>query len=180
MLALAVRRAGLDAALDIQQQGRHHFGAVSALGTHKMGASVLEKVTTGRFGLPMPQPHVVFLLNPNHATGFTKLYCHFDGYLEGVGFELMQVYNTFDRAKALVEAGDMSSPGDPYSKRGEDWQTIAPHRYGSYESYLKNIERDVHTNGYSYLFKDGKWLAHGRYEGLTETPHLRLLCRVLW
>lgn len=87
------------------------------------------------------------------------VYCHFDGYLEGVGFELMQVYNTFDRAKALVEAGDMSSPGDPYSKRGEDWQTIAPKRYGSYESYLKNVERDIHTNGYSYLFKDGKWLA---------------------
>lgn len=98
------------------------------------------------------------------------VYCHFDGYLEGVGFELMQVYNTFDRAKALVEAGDMSSPGDPYSKRGEDWQTIAPKRYGSYESYLKNVERDIDTNGYSYLFKDGKWLAHGCSEGLAETP----------
>ena len=64
----------------------------------------------------------------------------------------------------------MSSPGDPYSKRGEDWQTIAPKRYGSYESYLKNVEKDIHTNGYSYLFKDGKWLAHGRYEGLNDTP----------
>lgn len=116
----------------------------------------------------MPTSSSIAVQNPDGSV--VAVYCHFDGYLEGVGIDLVQNYYTFEHVKALVEAGDMSSLGDPYSKRGEDWQTIAPKRYGSYESYLKNVERDIHTNGYSYLFKDGKWLAHGRCEGLNDTP----------
>lgn len=37
-----------------------------------------------------------------------RVYCHFDGYLEGVGATLFAHYNSQERAEALVEPGDMS------------------------------------------------------------------------
>ena len=45
-----------------------------------------------------------------HAAGhWARVYCHFDGCLEGVGRTLQDHYNGQDLAEALVAPGDMSS-----------------------------------------------------------------------
>ena len=98
------------------------------------------------------------------------VYCHFDGYLDGVGRDLVKNYNSFDQAQALVKQGDMSSPGTPYTTRGEKFEDVAPREYASFEEYLQRVDRDIDHNGFKYIFKDGCWKAHGRYEGLDETP----------
>ena len=39
----------------------------------------------------------------------TDIYCHFDGYHEGVGATLSEHYNDLDKVKALIELGNISS-----------------------------------------------------------------------
>lgn len=38
----------------------------------------------------------------------TQVYCHFDGYIEGVGKTLFTYYNSLEKAKKLVSYGDIS------------------------------------------------------------------------
>lgn len=46
----------------------------------------------------------------NRADGkWARIYCHWDGYLEGNGQLLFDHYNSLEKAEALVEPGDMSS-----------------------------------------------------------------------
>ena len=42
-----------------------------------------------------------------------SVYCHFDGYPTGVGAELLQYWNSAERAVALLEYGDLSSVDGP-------------------------------------------------------------------
>ena len=37
-----------------------------------------------------------------------QVYCHFDGYVEGVGLTLIENYDTLEKAKTLISFGDMS------------------------------------------------------------------------
>mgnify|MGYP006278995737 FL=1 len=39
----------------------------------------------------------------------TGIYCHWDGYLEGVGATLVQYYNDTEKVLDLIEMGDVSS-----------------------------------------------------------------------
>lgn len=41
----------------------------------------------------------------------TSIYCHFDGYIEGVGVTLQLAYNTADKVEALLQLGNLSSLG---------------------------------------------------------------------
>lgn len=38
----------------------------------------------------------------------TFTYCHFDGYLEGVGVLLHKYYNTLEKVKELLDMGNLS------------------------------------------------------------------------
>ncbi len=38
-----------------------------------------------------------------------SVYCHWDGYLSGVGVTLLNHYNTYQRANAVVALGGLSS-----------------------------------------------------------------------
>lgn len=40
-----------------------------------------------------------------------SIYCHYDGYIEGVGVTLQLAYNTADRVNELMELGNLSSLG---------------------------------------------------------------------
>ena len=45
-----------------------------------------------------------------HTNGkWKRIYCHWDGYIEGVGAMLLEYYNTQERAEEVVVFGDMSS-----------------------------------------------------------------------
>jgi hypothetical protein len=40
-----------------------------------------------------------------------QVYCHWDGYVEGVGFTLVENYDSIELAKELINLGDISSLG---------------------------------------------------------------------
>jgi hypothetical protein len=44
--------------------------------------------------------------------GYLGIYCHHDGYLEGVGFTLAKHYTDPEKVKKLISLGDISSLGE--------------------------------------------------------------------
>ena len=44
-----------------------------------------------------------------------QVYCHWDGYVEGVGLTLVENYNTIDKVEELINLGDISSLGHKIS-----------------------------------------------------------------
>ena len=88
----------------------------------------------------------------------TSIYCHFDGYLSGVGILLKEYYTTQPKVQALIELGDISaldmtptSTTAYHRDRGEDFNQTTDKDVESFfnENYQK----------YSYLFtKDNRWL----------------------
>lgn len=67
--------------------------------------------------------YIVKKLNDNE---YKSIYCHFDGYLDGVGQVLLDNYNSEKGIDSILELGDMSRLGetptacDTYKNRGED------------------------------------------------------------
>ena len=87
-----------------------------------------------------------------------QVYCHFDGYLSGVGAQLQADYSDPFALQALIEGGDMSSIGEPYSNRGE----VCPARkFADFADYEANGQWEE----YNYILRlvDGKaqWFVNG-------------------
>ena len=107
-------------------------------------------------------------------------YHHWDGYPEWLGRMLKTHYNSRDLASELIDGGDMSSCWNDtvwgkdrtdgqkygpeyYSARGED----CPPRYDeSMEEFLSNGEE------YSYIFRDGAWVAYDMNEFNDKDPEI--------
>lgn len=85
-------------------------------------------------------------------------YCHYDGYIDGVGKILHNYYNSFDKAKELVNGGSMSSleksiSETPFHKDGVGYDESVFSSFDEMKSYfLNNIEIE-----YLYYFEDEKW-----------------------
>ena len=47
------------------------------------------------------------------------VYCHWDGYYNGLGADLYNRFTDYDSVVELVEKGDMSYLEEPYTERGE-------------------------------------------------------------
>ena len=81
--------------------------------------------------------------------------CRWDGYLDGVGYELKENFNTYEKALNLVLGGDCSSLGDDgcitryATRKGEKWNYLAPKQ--------SNNPISLSKQEFSYLFEDGKW-----------------------
>lgn len=93
------------------------------------------------------------------AEGFKAIYCHWDGYPEGVGATLKSFYSTSEQADALIEKGDLSSLGDTlessqfYADLGEDLKVE------TFKSSSDWIEWASACNcEYAYLFRGDKWI----------------------
>jgi len=86
------------------------------------------------------------------------VYCHWDGYPEGVGAVLNEHYNDAERAKELISKGDMSSLAPTldasvfYTSRGEPLKV---------STLVSEEQLTIKAKGcgseYLYLFKDNKW-----------------------
>lgn len=79
------------------------------------------------------------------------IYCHFDGYLEGVGRILAKNYNTPFKVNALLELGDISE------LRETPETCVAYHRdkgekFNSAGSHLKDLIIKDDSVDYVYLF----------------------------
>lgn len=101
---------------------------------------------------------------------YRGIYCHWDGYLEGVGVTLLKYFNFEEGAKAIVERGACSSLSprlDPIS----DWHSFETPEPGTSIFYhrdrnepLKIYEaRSVrkiiadYAQGYDYIWINHEW-----------------------
>lgn len=105
---------------------------------------------------------------------FKTIYCHWDGYPEGVGKTLHTYYHSTKKALALIALGSISSlhpsiecpEGHTFDSR-IDGYTVAYKRdrgetdvdYITYTNYLSALRR--YGDGYNYLWDGKKWLVNG-------------------
>jgi hypothetical protein len=96
-----------------------------------------------------------------------SIYCHWDGYPEGVGQKLKDHYKTRSDVEELIDLGNISSLDSNIYKteayvrdRGEDEKDNAPKIHsglGAFEMYFKKGTAD-----YAYVFtKDNEWSWYG-------------------
>ena len=91
---------------------------------------------------------------------YMVIYCHFDGYLDGVGEILQCYYDSFEKAFELILGGDISSIAeslegcDYYVRRGESWENNKP---AFSDKPPKRVEE------YLYIFESGKWYVYNGY-----------------
>jgi hypothetical protein len=102
------------------------------------------------------------MISINNEDGtYDAVYCHFDGYPEGVGSvgdTLHKHYVSEEKIKQLIAGGDMSciKPSiedcEFYTKRGEDF-----HNYKKLPlNLLRESAEDVGCE-YLYMFYKGEW-----------------------
>ena len=134
---------------------------------------------------------IIAMKNPDQSV--SGIYCHFDGYPQGVGEILRTYYNDEEKIKRLLELGDLSSLGeriDPTPGSGhsfdnpENGVTVAYHRDRGEELYRAVTWRDqkemlekspkTHFVEYCYLWGGDKW-----YVGICHDQKWFLLADVL-
>jgi hypothetical protein len=109
--------------------------------------------------------------------GYKAIYCHYDGYPEGVGAILKEHYTDLDKVEELIALGDISSLGKEvhipegvehsFDKRVEGITTAYMRDRGEMdcEAQLYKTVSDVKSaidNQYLYVFEDGKWTCEGK------------------
>lgn len=114
---------------------------------------------------------IIIKLSENHYKG---IYCHNDGYPEGVGATLLAHYQEPAKVVSLISLGDISSLGDDLVPNG-------PHSFDKPEkgvtlAYMRDRDEvgieavdgesekeitDKFDNDYTYLFADGVWTVNG-------------------
>jgi len=99
------------------------------------------------------------------------IYCHFDGYLDGVGVTLMSYFDNEEDAKMIMKYGDRSSLPEHNEPEIKKEDLLRDSSYAESKGYkmdgtneLFTCERDMMHNirgdimiEYIYLWKDGKW-----------------------
>jgi len=103
-----------------------------------------------------------FIARYNESSNdYTAIYCHWDGYPQGVGVTLRDNYHDDEAVDALLALGDISSlrdtlcetAEDAYSMRGEKKVSAKTYRY------LREMEEDFRGAWceYGYLWHGGEW-----------------------
>ena len=102
----------------------------------------------------------------------TKIYCHWDGYIEHNGAILQKYYNTADKIEPLLALGNLSCLGPkpeaddtwesrdferckPYTLRGEEWGQASPSQMEEY-NYLFDESEGLWTVECETVKKPGK------------------------
>ena len=85
---------------------------------------------------------------------YRGIYCHFDGYWEGVGETLESRFNSEEQAKELIKLGDCSTITEErvrdYASLGEDWhQTVG--------KTWREVANEIDNSGNIYLWENGRW-----------------------
>lgn len=95
---------------------------------------------------------------------YNGVYCHWDGYPEGVGKVLREHYSEPNKIKTLITKGGMSSlhpeieKTEFYTKRGEPLQVIKTPN-------IQTLIREARNLGcqYLYRFEKDSWSYHKLY-----------------
>ncbi len=110
----------------------------------------------------------------------SQVYCHWDGYLSGVGSQLQGSYtDPFLLDAEVIMPGDMSCIGEPYTQRGERYEDLKPRRYQNFDEYVAECQQEE----YDYILRpvdgkgvwfvrcyatDGKWVTFAEAEAAQE------------
>ena len=111
------------------------------------------------------------LIAKKEKNGYFAIYCHWDGYPEGVGKTLMRHYTDAKKVDALLDLGDISSLGEEIGKKHNFDKRPAgqTNAYGrdrgetetekSFEPTLKDLLKAANGRDceYIYIFSKGKW-----------------------
>lgn len=86
---------------------------------------------------------------------YLGIYCHFDGYPDGVGKELVDNYSDFSKVFNLILGGNCSVILDKRVRRyatreGESWKYIQPRQ-------LDRIQKVSDDSEYLYVFMSNRW-----------------------
>jgi hypothetical protein len=76
-----------------------------------------------------------------------QIYCHFDGYLSGVGAELVSDYSDPFALRDLIDEGDTSTIGSPYTERGEE---LCIRKFRDFNDYAANGQDEE----YDYILRN--------------------------
>lgn len=111
-------------------------------------------------------------------TGYACIYCHFDGYISGVGRTLAEHYKDTAKVQALIQLGDLSSLGERVEPIGshsfekqEAGTTVAYGRDRGEEGTecykAESLDRVIDywrndVDGYIYVFDGDKWTVNGK------------------
>lgn len=86
------------------------------------------------------------------------IYCHYDGYPEGVGKKLLENYNNLPAIRKLIALGDIRC----LEAELENCEQLEPAGFEpssgmSYENVDFMFCHDFHYEDYTYIFEDGNW-----------------------
>ena len=104
----------------------------------------------------------------------SQVYVHFDAYLDGVGADLVHGYSDPFELQKLIDQGDMSCIGEPYTARGED---LNIRHYNSVNEYFAECQQEE----YDYILRniDGKatwfvrcYATHGKWVTIEEARQM--------
>lgn len=102
-----------------------------------------------------------------YPNGLVKvIYCHWDGYLTGVGKTLVEHYADFDTADQLIQLGDLSSLASTlthseFYARDHGEELIPAARYGSVNDYSSQVRLEEYN--YLRLYSTGEWQVYARH-----------------
>ncbi len=122
----------------------------------------------------------------NADGSITTSYHHWDGYPAGLGFNLVNNWNTAEKLSPAIALGDASHWADAigsktdfdcrddnyykqnvyYNRdRGEGWDSVKPIVYNTYEVFEKCFQRNTPCGEeYAYVLRlDGTWTQIGVY-----------------
>lgn len=90
---------------------------------------------------------------------YIGIYCHWDGYPEGVGAALKKNFNDYEKALNLAVGGFCSVISTEDIKRyatrdGEEWEYIKPQQTDTPKKLISTIGSWAE---YAYIFENGKW-----------------------
>jgi hypothetical protein len=117
------------------------------------------------------------IVKDKETGNYRGVYCHFDGYLDGVGYTLRENFNSYKDAYDIVALGDLSQLAEckrvnPIGKHSydspESGTIIAYHRDRGEEEgnpiegdTVQSVECQIGHNGYVYVFENDEWSCNG-------------------
>lgn len=106
------------------------------------------------------------------GNNYYGIYCHSDGYLNGVGATLLENYNGPIKVHGLIELGSLSTVGENLDFASG---TVAYHRDIGIEyekpyigKTINGVAKHIGHNGYVYVFENNTWMVWITTNGLTE------------
>lgn len=85
---------------------------------------------------------------------YLQIYCHWDGYPDGVGADLRHDFNDYETALNMIIEGDHSTVYESYVSRGEDYISDQP----------KSVRMPYVAEEYLYTFENDRWTCETCYD----------------